>query len=75
MLNCFKLFLREYGYHLSKPLLIALTDFSVLFTTTVCQSVVAVGVSATCWCVGSLLVFLPVDSCGTNDLPFGVDLG
>ena len=55
--------------------MIALTDFSVLCTTIVCQSVVAVCVSGTCWCVGSLLVFLPVDSCGTNDLPFGVDFG
>ena len=49
MLNCFKLFLREYGYHLSKSLMIALTDFSILFTTIVCQSVSAVGVSAVCW--------------------------
>ena len=55
--------------------MIVLTDFSVLCTTIVCQSVVPGSVSATCWCVGSLLVFLPVDSCMTNYLPFGVDLG
>ena len=75
MLNCFKLFLREYVYHLKKSLMIALTDFSVFCTTIVCESVVALGVSAICWCVSNLLVFLSVDSCRTNNLPFGVDLG
>ena len=59
MLNCFKLFLIEYGYHLSQSLMIALTDFSVLCTTIVCQCY---------WCVRNLLVFSPVGSCGTNCL-------
>ena len=56
MLNCFKLFLREYGYHLNKSLMIALTDFSVFCTTIVCESVVAVGVSGICWCFCQLIV-------------------
>ena len=36
--------------------MIALTDFSVLCTTIVCQSVGAVGVSAVCWCIHQLVV-------------------